>query len=58
MEHNLERTAFFRDFNIPEDAIGEFSRNSGLLAEKTNGLFRALSDMEDVLYECPHSWRS
>jgi methanogenic corrinoid protein MtbC1 len=55
MEHNLERTAFFRDFNIPEDAIGEFSRNSGLLAEKTNGLFRALSDMEDVLYECPLS---
>jgi hypothetical protein len=47
MEHNLERTAFFRDFNIPEDAIGEFSRNSGLLAEKTNGLFRALPDMEE-----------
>jgi|GEM_PF-4834335 len=47
MVHNQERMAFFRDFNIPEVAIGEFSRNSGLLAEKTNGFFRALPDMEE-----------
>lgn len=55
MEQNQERAAFFKDLDIPEHVINEFSRNSGLLAEKTNGLFRILPDRAEVLYECPMS---